>query len=470
MIEEHLSTVPDEEEDAKDPVNLFIDEALAELVPTPKTVVDPETAVAALTEEDREVMRRMGSPMELVAGIIASGKSLQPPPTQADRSTLRMSLTTTRPRSPGTPESAEPSAEYHQLLNNLDAMATEFTFSWKSNCRRKEVIGRGGQGIVFLAEDEEDHELFKAVKVFSPKPYGNTWSYKEDMDRLAHVASLVRRIQVDNLVVVDRFGYQEGLFAMIMPWIDGFDLAKLLDPNLLEKLQGCVDEDRWKHLNNVVVTPQTPVQLCLKPGMAVNIIEKCLRALAALHDQQIIHGDIKPSNIMLDSYGSIRLVDIGSAFELSARPEQHTWTPRYAPPEILDGGEWTPQSDLCSLGYVLIELLCGQPAIECPEFGSNSTRTMDDARDRKLLEEKRKLPDRLEKLLPAKILRSNQLMEICRRMIDPDPRKRFASAEDALEGPAGTYPFLAGLTRADLAVYYAQEITRWLADVKTALR
>ncbi len=97
--------------------------------------------------------------------------------------------------------------------------------------------------------------------------------------------------------------------------------------------------------------------------MAVNIVEKCLQALDALHSQEIVHGDIKPANIMLDQYGSIRLIDIGSAFKLSAPPRHHSWTPRYAPPEILEGEKWTPQSDLASLGYVLIEMLSGQPLV-----------------------------------------------------------------------------------------------------------
>jgi serine/threonine-protein kinase len=239
---------------------------------------------------------------------------------------------------------------------------------------------------------------------------------------------------------------------------------------LLEKVHSCVDEKRWEYLNEVVVTKPGTTQLRLAPGMAVNIIEKCLRALDALHSQKIVHGDIKPPNIMLDRYGSIRLVDIGSAFDLSAYPQRHTWTPQYAPPEVLKGGKWTEQSDLASLGYVLVELLSGQPVFDSPTDGTVSVRTVDTARDQRLLEEKLNLPRRLDDLLPPDVRKSDHLMNLCRRLIDPDPEKRFNDAEDSLEGPAGTYQFLQGLTRAGLAVHYAQEIKRWLADVQKALR
>ena len=381
-----------------------------------------------------------------------------------------VSSSTTSTHFTGQPQSPESTMEYGELLQCVRDCESVDSLSWSCEYRMKRIIGRGGQGIVFLTECPNEHNLPKALKVFSPAPYGDVQSYLEDMDRMAHVASLVYRIQVDNLVIVERFAYHDAVCLMIMRWIDGHDLEKLLQPCLLEKLHGCVDEKRWKHLNNVVVTTPGTAQLSLKPGMAVNIIEKCLRALDALHSHGIVHGDIKQSNIMLDQYGSIRLVDIGSASELSAPPLRRTWTPHYAPPEILEGGDWTPQSDLASLGYVLIELLSGQPVVASPYIGTASMRTSYADLDRRLLEEKQRLPGRLNELLPANVQESEQLMNICRKLIDPNPEKRFKNAEDALEGPEGTYQFLQGLTRMSLAVHYSQEIKRWLVDVEAALQ
>ena len=98
----------------------------------------------------------------------------------------------------------------------------------------------------------------------------------------------------------------------------------------------------------------------LKPGIAIAVMRECLAALAALHREGIVHSDLKPSNIMLKRTGNAKIVDIGSAFELNNLPGQRTCTPTYAAPEVLEGSECTPRSDLASLGYVLIEMLAGR--------------------------------------------------------------------------------------------------------------
>ena len=54
----------------------------------------------------------------------------------------------------------------------------------------------------------------------------------------------------------------------------------------------------------------------VKPGIAIAIVRDCLAALAALHREGIVHGDLKPSNIMLKRTGNAKIVDIGSAFEM----------------------------------------------------------------------------------------------------------------------------------------------------------
>ncbi len=91
-------------------------------------------------------------------------------------------------------------------------------------------------------------------------------------------------------------------------------------------------------------------------------------------------------------------MDIGSAIDLDDPPPNRTCTPTYAAPEVLEGGEYTPRSDLASLGYVLIEMLAGRP----PFAGMNTYR--------ELLEGKRFLAQRLPQLLPAEVT--------CKRAID----------------------------------------------------
>ncbi len=182
------------------------------------------------------------------------------------------------------------------------------------------------------------------------------------MERIAQIAARVAQIQQDNLLDVHNFVDRNRIRIMEMEWIDGYDLASLLTREMLDRTREHVSNRRWEYINNVIVTAG-PVQPRLKPGIAMAIVRECLAALAALHREGIVHGDIKPSNIMLKRTGNAKIVDIGSAFELTNAPAQRTCTPAYAAPEVLEGAECTPRSDLASLGYVLIEMLAGRPAL-----------------------------------------------------------------------------------------------------------
>ena len=155
---------------------------------------------------------------------------------------------------------------------------------------------------------------------------------------------------------------------------------------MLDRTRQRVSVKRWDYLNNVIVTAG-PAQPRLKPGVAIAVMRECLAGLAALHREGIVHGDMKPSNIMLKRTGNAKIVDIGSAFELNNVPAQRTCTPTYAAPEILEGGEYTPRSDLASLGYVLIEMLAGKQ----PFAGLTSYSD--------LLAAKRLLPQQLPQIL-----------------------------------------------------------------------
>ena len=185
-----------------------------------------------------------------------------------------------------------------------------------------------------------------------------------------------------------------------------------------------------------------------------------------MHKNGILHGDIKPSNIMLDCYGSIRLIDIGSAFQLDSPPQRLAWTPRYAPPEVLEEDEWTKQGDLASLGYVLIELLSGQAGFKGSLASSNSVHTLDKETRSKLAESKRQLPGQLEQLIPVKARESKRLKELCKKLIDPDPAKRFASAEEAFDW---TVEFQADLVGAQLSMSWVKVIQYLVTDAKKAM-
>lgn len=428
---------------------------------------DLATASDALTELDLDALDASGTPAEMVDRSFRNAKA-SPTARSSEQTTHISTSSTTDTRVSDLPPVSERTPEFLELLECLDECNRNNRLSWKHDYRKKKEIGRGGQGVVYLTECINQNHLPKAMKVLSPEPYGDVESYQEDMKRMKEVFSLVYSMQVDNLVIVEDFDAQRGISMMIMRWIDGCDLATLLKPSLFDELQGGVSTRFLEHLNESVITNMGTMgtQSRLKPGMAVNIIEKCLRALDALHSQGIVHGDIKPANIMLDRYGSIRMVDIGSAFQQSARPSRHIWTPRYAPPEFfVKDGQWTPQGDLASLGYVLIEMLSGRPPIAGPDIESVATRVLGTEWDQQLMIEKLQLPQRLDELMPKEVRESEHLIGILRRLIAPEPEMRFANAEEALIGPFGTYQFMQGLARLDLAAPFSHEIRRWIEAV-----
>jgi serine/threonine-protein kinase len=306
------------------------------------------------------------------------------------------------------------------LLARYGEMLSGGRLNWTEYHHLERRLGSGGQGVVYLStrRGTDSFTLPVALKIFSPERYETEEQYVEAMNRIAAVAARVAQIQQDNLLDVQNFVEQRRIRIMEMEWIDGYDLSRLLAPDLLDKTRASVSDDRWRHLNDVIVTAG-PRQSRLKPGVAIAIVRECLAALAALHREGIVHGDIKSANIMVKRTGNAKIIDIGSAHAIDEPPPSRTCTPAYAAPEVLEGRGNTPRSDLASLGYVLIEMLSGRP----PFAGLQSYRD--------LLEAKRSLAHRLPQILPVDVTCNELLMNFIRGMIASDPARRFPSAEDA---------------------------------------
>jgi serine/threonine-protein kinase len=139
------------------------------------------------------------------------------------------------------------------------------------------------------------------MKVFSPERYGTLAAYDEAMSRIGSVAAEVARIQHDGVLDVHDFIDRNRIRILIMEWIDGYDLRDLLRLERLALLRSKLTARRWDYINNVVITAG-PVHSRFKAGVAVAIVRDCLAALAALHRETIVHGDIKPSNIMVPRF------------------------------------------------------------------------------------------------------------------------------------------------------------------------
>ncbi len=341
-----------------------------------------------------------------------------------------------------------------ELLSAYRQLASEPRLSWTTHHRLIRLLGEGGQGTVYLSERRgaDEFTLPIALKIFSPERFANDRAYDEAMAEMAKVAARVSRIQQDNLLDVHNWIDRHRIRIMEMEWVDGYDVARLLTNQMLDHLYQRVSTRRWNYINEVIVT-RGPVQPRLKPGVAMAIVRDCLAALAALHREGIVHGDLKPSNIMLKRTGTAKIIDIGAAFELEHPPARRTCTPTYAAPEVLEQHQWSPQSDLASLGYVLIEMLAGTPP-----FAGRTTAS-------ELLEAKRFLAQRLYQILPGEVTCNDLLMNFIRSMIAPDPTRRFPSAEAADLFKEGAASFHRQLVKGDLASEYHNEIRIWLEEL-----
>jgi len=341
-----------------------------------------------------------------------------------------------------------------ELYDHYLKLISQPKLGWTEHLRLRRLLGTGGQGVVYLSErrGSDNFTLPVALKFFSPERFPDERTYRETMERMAAISSRVAQIQHDNLIDVQNFIERRRVRIQEMEWIDGYDLDQLLHPTMLERARTKVSQSRWEYINRVVATP-TNSRTRFKPGVAVSIIRECLAGLAALHREEIVHSDIKPSNIMVKRTGNAKLIDIGSAVSLSDMPQMKTCTPQYAAPETLDREEITPRSDLCSVGYVLVELLAGAPLFAgIKEYP-------------KLLEAKRTLPQRLHRVLPKDITHSDLLMSILRRLTAPDPMLRYTSAEQADIGHEGLAEFQRTLVRVDLASEYENELRSWLEEL-----
>jgi serine/threonine-protein kinase len=158
---------------------------------------------------------------------------------------------------------------------------------------------------------------------------------------------------------------------------------------------------------------------------------------------------------MVKRTGQVKIIDIGSAFWEGRPPEGQPCTLEYAAPEVLAGYRATPQSDLASLGYMLVEMLTGSK----PFAGLNYSE---------LIEAKNSLLDRLPGMLPLdEFAFVEPLLLLLRRLLHPEPAQRFSTAEDAELSDEGAAGFLRELVKSDLSEEYASELRQWIAEMET---
>ncbi len=195
-------------------------------------------------------------------------------------------------------------------------------------------LGSGGMSRVYLAE----HQFLKrlvALKLLTPNsrdPGRLRRFHRESQASAALNHTNVRRVY--------DFDKEGAFYYLALEYIDGPDLARL-------------------------VSEHGPLAF----DQAADYIAQAADALAHVHSRQMVHRDVKPSNLMVDRQGTVKLLDLGVVRRLDDRDPSLTadsgvqliGTVDYMPPEqFLDGHNVAPSADLYSLGCTLYYLLTGQ--------------------------------------------------------------------------------------------------------------
>lgn len=213
------------------------------------------------------------------------------------------------------------------------------------------IIGRGGMGSIFLAEDNRLEGRLCAVKQVQPEAALPEELRVQSRDQFYREASVLARLDHPNLPKVSDFFSDGPCDYLVMDYIPGDDLKSMLDS---ARRQG-------EHL---------------PPRDVLSWADQLLSAIAYLHEQDppVIHRDIKPSNLKLTPSGTLKLVDFGLVKqmipdEMTVTVIQGRGTALYTPLEQYGGdtGHTDARTDIYSLGATLYHLLTNQPPLEAKQ-------------------------------------------------------------------------------------------------------
>ena len=224
--------------------------------------------------------------------------------------------------------------------------------------RLERLLGAGGMGLVYRARDLLQESYGDPHPLLAIKLMSDQLSASADANALLfNEYALTSHLRHPNLVRLYGFAVdpqcRRGFFCMEL--MQGSALDRVLCDNPLGL--------PWEALREIAVP--------------------LLDALACVHGQGVVHGDIKPSNVMLGDDG-VRLFDFGLGMALDgplaglphlSYGRFEAWTPAYAAPELFEGGKPSLASDLYAVACVLYELACGRhpfnrvPALKAREQG-----------------------------------------------------------------------------------------------------
>jgi eukaryotic-like serine/threonine-protein kinase len=269
------------------------------------------------------------------------------------------------------------------------------------------MLGAGGMGQVYAAEDLTLKRKV-ALKRMAPK----AMLTDQNRERLLREAQRASALNHANIAAVYDVVEHEDELLLVMEYVAGTSLR-----------------------HRIADGKRVPL------AEFFEIAVQCAEGLAAAHAKEILHGDIKPENIMLTPSGTVKILDFGVArrftltqddqetFTLDSLSMSSSGTPAYMSPEVLTHKAYDGRADIFSLGLVFYEMLGGEQPFQTSSIAGTLGRVLHED-PRPLVELDSKLPPKLSNLV--------------QHMLVKDPEARFPSstilAADLRRVAAGSKP------------------------------
>ncbi len=254
----------------------------------------------------------------------------------------------------------------------------------------KRIINQGGMSEIYLAKKAGGRsEQLAAIKIMKPSFRNDTYA-----ERFRNEQRILSSINHPNIATLFDHGITDnGYPFLIMEYIDGIPADRFCEQNKL-------------NLN-----------------YRLKLFMKVCQAIKYAHNNQIIHQDIKPANILVTDDLNVKVIDFGiseiiqEGVNQPGKKSNFSGTICYASPEQLNGKQLSPASDIYQLGLLLYKMITGKLPQLClyEDYEANSSKVLSDL--------SRLLKSRYSKMLP--IMAGADLCAIFNRSIVPDIRKRY---------------------------------------------